>query len=128
MAPVGRWLTRTEIEDYDHIPRAVAVRARLHRVRLLPPGSSGMTLGHQVLLRDGHEGNRKLVAHELVHAAQYADRGRTRFLTRYLADYARNLVRLRKHRRAYLAIPAEVHARAGAADWLRAHPDLLDGA
>ena len=63
-----------------------------------------------------------------MHAAQYAERGRLRFLARYLADYGRNLVRLRNHRQAYLAIPAEVDARAGAADWLRAHPDLLDGA
>jgi len=119
MAAVGRWLSRTEVEAYDHIPRAVAVQARLHRVRVLPPGSSGMTIGHQVLLRQGHEGNRKLIAHE---------RGRVRFLARYLADYSRRLVRLRNHRQAYLAIPAEVDARAGAADWLRAHPDLLDGA
>jgi len=127
MAPVGRWLSRDEVDEYDHIPRTVAERARLHRVRILPPGSSGMTLGHQVLLRRGQEGDRKLVAHELVHAAQYADRGRLRFLARYLADYARNLVRLRNHRQAYLAIPAEVDARARSADWLRAHPELLDG-
>ena len=128
MAVVGRWLSRDEVDEYDHIPRAVALRARLHRVRLLPPGSSGMTLGHQVLLRRGHEDNRKLVAHELVHVAQYADRGRLRFLTRYLADYTRNLTRLRNHRQAYLAVPAEVDARASAADWLRGHPELLDGA
>ena len=128
MAPVGRWLSRDEVEEYDHIPRAVAVRARLHRVRVLPPGSSGMTIGHQVLLRRGHEGNRKLIAHELVHATQYAEQGRFRFLARYLAGYSRRLVRLRNHRQAYLAIPAEADARAGAADWLRAHPDLLDGA
>jgi Domain of unknown function (DUF4157) len=128
MADVGRWLSQTEVEAYDHVPRAVAVRARLHRVRALPPGSSGMTFGHQVLLRRGHEGNRKLVAHELVHVAQYADRGRVRFLIRYLADYARNLLRLRSHRQAYLAIPAEVDARAAAADWLRSHPEPLDGA
>ena len=125
MATVGRCLSREEVDEYDHIPRSVAERARLHRVRLLPPGSSGMTLGRQVLLRRGHEDNRKLVAHELVHAAQYAERGRVRFLSRYLADYARNLVRLRNHRQAYLAIPAEVDARAGAADWLEAHPELV---
>ena len=128
MAPVGRWLSRDEVEEYDHIPRAVAVRARLHRVRVLPPGSSGMTIGHQVLLRRGHEGNRKLIAHELVHATQYAEQGRFRFLARYLAGYSRRLVRLRNHRQAYLAIPAEADARAGVADWLRAHPDLLDDA
>ncbi len=125
MASVGRWLSRTEVETYDLVPPAVAGRARLHRVRILPPGSSGMTVGHQVLLRRGHEGNRKLVAHELVHVAQYADRGRIRFLTRYLLDYGRNLVRLRNHRQAYLAIPAEVAARAETADWLRAHPEVL---
>ncbi len=128
MAPVGRWLSRTEVEVYDHVPHTVTTRARLHRVRPLPRGSSGMTLGHQILLRRGTEDNRKLIAHELVHVAQFGDRGRLRFLTRYLADYARNLARLRNHRQAYLAIPAEVDARAGAADWLRAHPELLDGA
>lgn len=128
MASVGRWLSRTEVEAYGHIPAAVAGRARLHRVRILPPGSSGMTVGHHVLLRRGHEGNHKLVAHELVHVAQYTDRGRVRFLARYLLDYARNLVRLRNHRQAYLAIPAEVAARAETADWLRAHPEVLDGA
>lgn len=127
MAAVGRWLSRDEVDIYDHVPRAVATRARLHRVRWLPPGSSGMTLGRQVLLRRGQEANRKLIAHELVHAAQYADRGRARFLSRYLADYARNLVRLRNHRQAYLAIPAEADAREGAADWVRDHPGLLDG-
>lgn len=127
MAAVGRSLTSTEVEEYDHIPRAVAVRARLHRVRRLPPGARGMTLGRRMLLVRGHEGNRALVAHELVHVTQFAERGRLRFLSRYLLDYGRNLGRLRTHRQAYLAIPAEVDARAGATRWALAHRDRLDG-
>lgn len=128
MGVMGRSLTRTEVEAFDHVPRDVAVRARLYRVRHLSPGAHGMTLGRRVLLLRGHEDNPKLIAHELVHVAQFADRGHVRFLARYLADYARNLVRLRNHRQAYLAITAEVDARAGAGRWVTAHPDLLDGA
>jgi hypothetical protein len=127
MGVVGRWLSRAEVEEYDHVPRAAVLRARLHRVRVLPPGSSGMTLGHQVLLGRGQEANRKLIAHELVHVAQYAERGRLRFLARYLTDYGRARLRLRDHRQAYLAIPAEIEAREGAGDWVRSHPELLDG-
>jgi hypothetical protein len=127
MAGMGRSLTPTEVDVFDHIPRDIAVRARLYRVRRLPPHAHGMTLGRRVMLLRGHESNRKLVAHELVHVAQFAERGHVRFLVRYLADYARNLVRLRNHRQAYLAISAEVDARERAAVWVNAHPDLLDG-
>jgi len=125
---MGRSLTRTEVEAFDHVPRDVALRARLYRVRHLSPGAHGMTLGRRVMLLRGHEDNRRLIAHELVHVGQFAEQGHVRFLARYLADYARNLVRLRSHRPAYLAITAEVDAREGAAIWGRAHPDLLDGA
>jgi hypothetical protein len=125
---MGRSLTPDEVEAFDHVPREIALRARLHRVRRLAPGAHGMTLGRQVMLLWGHEGNRKLIAHELVHVAQFAEQGHVRFVARYLADYARNLVRLRDHRQAYLAITAEVDAREGAGAWVRAHPDLLDGA
>jgi len=127
MAGMGRSLTPAEVDIFDHIPQEVAERARLYRVRHLPPQAHGMTLGRRVMLLRGHESNRKLIAHELVHVAQYAERGYVRFLTRYLTDYVRNLVRLRDHRQAYLAITAEVDARAGAAVWVLAHPDLLDG-
>ena len=127
MAGMGRSLTPAEVDIFDHIPRDVAERARLYRVRRLPPRAHGMTLGRRVMLLQGHESNRKLIAHELVHVAQYADRGHVRFLARYLSDYVRNLVRLRDHRQAYLAITAEVDARDGAAVWVLAHPDLLGG-
>jgi Domain of unknown function (DUF4157) len=119
MDGVGRSLSRTEAEAYDHLSREVAVRARLRRSRLVPPGSAGITVGRTIRLRRGREDDRKLIAHELVHVRQYAEQGRLRFLARYLAAYLRNLARLRSHRKAYLAIPAEVEARAEADEWLQ---------
>ncbi len=125
---VGRTLSRREVEAFDHLPRAVAARARLHRVRRLPPGAHGMTLGRHVYLVRGHEDRPVLLAHELVHVRQFAEAGRVRFLARYLTAYLGNLARLRNHRQAYLAIPAEVEARAGAEAWRAAHPGLAVGA
>jgi len=127
MAAVARSLTVDELDRYDHVPRSVAARVRLHEVPVLAPGTAGMTLGRHVLLRRGRE-DRRLVAHELVHVGQYAERGRARFLTRYLADYVGNLVRLRSHRRAYLAIPAEVEARDRTVRWTERHADWARGA
>lgn len=118
---MGRALTVDELDHYDHIPREVATSARLYRVRGLARGANGMTLGRHILLRRGHEGDRHLVAHELVHVHQYADRGWSRFLSRYLLDYLRNLARLRSHRQAYLAIPAEQEARDIAERWSGGH-------
>jgi hypothetical protein len=117
MAAVGRSLTAAELRLYDHVPRELAARTRLHRVRHLGSGAHGMTLGRHVLLVRGHEDDPKLLAHELVHVRQYAEQGFLRFLARYLWNYGRNLVRLRNHREAYLAIPAEVEARADADRW-----------
>jgi hypothetical protein len=117
----SRSLSRTEAESYDHLSREVAVRARLRRSRLVPPGSAGITIGRTIRLRPGREDDPKLIAHELVHVRQYAEQGRVPFLVRYLAAYLRNLARLRRHRAAYLAIPAEVEARAEADRWLQTH-------
>jgi hypothetical protein len=122
MTAVARSLSTVEVARYDHLPPAVLRRARLHRVPWLASGAHGMTVGRHVLLVRGHEASPPLLAHELVHVRQYADRGTVRFLVRYLADYARNLVRLRNHREAYLAIPAEVEARHQAERWKAKHP------
>ena len=149
MAPVGRSLTPDEVETYDHVPAAVARRARLHRVRWLASGAHGMTLGRHVLLVRGHEDRPPLIAHELVHVRQYAETGTLRFLVAYLGHYVRNVLgrvapdgegvggrtttaatgetALRsastpgRHRAAYLAIPAETEARAEAARWASGH-------
>lgn len=119
-----RRLTTDELRAYDHVPALVASRVRIQKVPVLASGADGMTLGRFVLLtRDNaadRTGERELLAHELVHAAQYADLGVSRFLVRYLLAYLRNLRRFRSHRMAYLAIPVEEEARDAAARWAAA--------
>ena len=119
-----RGLTDAELRAYDHIPPEVAGRVRVVRLPVLAPGADGMTFGRFVLLRrdgpDDRTGRRELLAHELVHAAQYAEQGTLRFLWRYVVAYLRNLRRLRRHRHAYLAIPVEQEAREAAARWAAA--------
>ena len=114
-----RRLTPQEIVGYDLVSPEIARRARVQKVPLLAPGTHGMTLGRLILVLrdDDRSGRRTLLAHELVHVEQYAVLGAARFLWRYWREYARNLLRLRNHRRAYLAISVEVEARAAAARW-----------
>lgn len=78
--------------------------------------ASGITLGRKVFILDelfGEDGSvpLQLVAHEVAHVVQYYRDGHLGFLTRYLADYARNLANGLSDRDAYLAIPHEVEAR-----------------
>lgn len=119
-APV-RTLTDAEWRAYRHIPPAVATRVRIVRVPVLFAGADGMTLDRFVLLRrddpGDRTGERELLAHELVHAVQWAELGVARFLWRYVAAYVRNRRRLGRHRDAYLAIPFEEEAREAAARW-----------
>lgn len=116
-APVARALSDDEKRAFDHLPPDVLDRARVHAVPVLPPGTAGMALGRRVLLRQGREADQALLAHELVHVRQWHEGGSVRFLARYLGAYLGGLVRVRRHRAAYLAIPAEVEARTEAAAW-----------
>jgi len=107
-----RRLTSAELDAYDVLPRALATRVRIQCVPFLAPGSNGMTVGRIVFLRnDGlYDGSRKIIAHELVHVRQYYELGVLRFLTRYLADYARALATHTGDGR--LPVAAEVVSRA----------------
>jgi hypothetical protein len=120
-----RRLNGAEIESYDLVPRAIAQRARIQRVPLLPRGASGMTIGRLVfLLRDDvRDGSSQLLAHELVHVRQYREQGYLPFSIRYLWHYFAGLARYRGHQKAYRAIPVEVEAYTAAAAWAlaRAH-------
>ena len=102
----------------------LAKRVRVLRVPVLPRGASGMTIGRWIFLKNDRDrvGDRELMAHELVHVRQYAELGYVRFSARYLRDYALGFLRHRHHRKAYLAIPAEVEARAEASAWRARHP------
>ncbi len=114
-----RHLDDVEQVLYDHVERSVVGQAVLWTVSWLPPGVSGMTLGHRVLLRRGRQGDAQLVAHELVHVEQYQTLGTGAFLVGYVRAYASNLWRFRSHRLAYLAIPAEREARRRTTRWAR---------
>ena len=122
-----RRLTPQEIAGYDLVSPELARRARVQRVPLLAPGMHGMTVGRLILVLrdDDRSGQRVLLAHELVHVEQYAKLGRARFLWRYVREYAANLLRLRNHRQAYLAISFEVEARAAAERWLSGIPGVV---
>jgi uncharacterized protein DUF4157 len=109
---VPRPLDARERESLTHVPARDLERARLVTVPVLTPGVAGMTLGRWILLRRGHEHDRGLIAHELVHVRQWRELGATRFLVRYLGAYSRGRWRRLGHRAAYEAIPLEVEARA----------------
>ncbi len=114
-----RRLEGPELVAYDVLAPHLLKKVRVVRVPFLPPGSAGMTIGATVLLcrDDDRTGRRSLIAHELVHVGQYTDLGFFGFLIRYSRDYLRGLVRHRRHREAYLAIPAEIDARREAESW-----------
>ena len=118
---VAQGLSSADVELFDHVPSELVRRVRTVEVPFLTPGADAMTLGHTVLFRRGHGGNRQLLAHELVHVQQWDRLGVGGFLFRYLSAYVRNLARLRRHRAAYLAIPLEEDARERARRWQATH-------
>lgn len=118
-----RTLEVDEIASFSHVAEGVLGRVKLIKTNLLPPAADGMTIGRFVFLRGDRIEDRSttLLAHELVHVRQFAELGAARFLVIYIGSYLANLVRLRNHREAYLAIPLEVEARREAAEWAEKH-------
>ncbi|MEO0492111.1 MAG: DUF4157 domain-containing protein [Actinomycetota bacterium] len=119
-----RRLEGPELLAYDVLDLALAKEVRILEVPVLPRGADGMTIGSWIFVKDDRDrrGDRQLLAHELVHVRQYAERGYLRFSLDYLRHYLAGLVRHRRSRQAYLDIPAEVEARADAAAWRTRHP------
>ena len=113
---------QAELAAYDLVPPEIARRALVQKVPVLPRGAAGMTIGRFVfLLRDdARDGSSQLLAHELVHVQQYRRQGYLTFSARYLWHYGHGIVRLRNHKKAYRAIPAETEAYAAAAAWAKA--------
>lgn len=116
---MARRLTAEERRRFDLVPASVTSTATMVPVGFVPPGFVGITVGRRIMLRKGHEDRQQLLAHELVHVRQYQELGVPRFLARYLGEYARGLVRLRKPHAAYRAISFEVEAREQAARWAK---------
>lgn len=107
-----RRLDATELAAFGHVPTEDLERTRIVVVPRLASGVAGMTLGRWILLRRGHDRDRVLLAHELVHVRQWRELGGARFLVRYLGAYARGRMRGLGHHDAYEAIPEEREARA----------------
>ena len=114
-----RRLEGPELLAYDVLDPDLAKKVRILQVPVLPRGADGMAIGRWIFLKDDRDrsGDRQLLAHELVHVRQFAERGYLRFSFDYLRHYAAGLLHHRRSRQAYLDIPAEVEARADAADW-----------
>jgi hypothetical protein len=104
-------LSPVELTRFDAVPSLDRTRVRVVLVARLTPGIAAMTLGRYVLVRRGHERDRGLLAHELVHVRQWRELGAIRFVTRYLGAYVRNRRRGLDHWNAYEAIPLEIEAR-----------------
>lgn len=92
IAPEDRaWLSASGLVD----PGAVLAGVRLHcggpiTWYLRRRRRGAMTIGRHVwFARRERFADRALLAHELVHVAQYRDLGALRFLSRYLLDLAR---------------------------------------
>jgi hypothetical protein len=123
-------LVPRELRTFDLVPLADRARAVVTVVPWLP--AHGMTIGRFVFLKRSHADRPGLLAHELVHVRQYRELGYLRFSARYLAAYARNLVRFRfRHDAAYRAIPFEAEAYRMAGAWVgavgaaRRHADAI---
>ena len=78
----------------------------------MPPGAAAITLGPLVSVRSSSVGDERLLAHELVHVAQWRSLGVVGFLRRYVGSYLRWRLRGYGHWAAYRRIPLEV-----AAEW-----------
>jgi hypothetical protein len=76
----------------SEIPRPAHARIRelAEDVNLLSDDTAGLTAGYGILLRKGGVADRRLIAHELVHVAQYETLGIEGFLREYIRQIARD--------------------------------------
>lgn len=79
----------------------------------VPPGVAAITIGPMISVRRRAVGSRRLLAHELVHVAQWRRFGVVGFLCRYLSAYLLARLQGYGHWGAYRRIPLEVEA-----EWL----------
>ena len=116
-----RRLNQTEIDSYDVLPSDLAAKARVVRVPVLWGSYQGVALRRTILLRTDVEpnGGSRLLAHELVHVRQWADKGILGFLIAYVRDFFSGLVRTRSWDAAYRQIAIEVEARDVTEEWQR---------
>jgi len=93
---------RVALVDTLPIPRDPALRSAALASGLLGGGTVGLTLGHSVFIRRGHETTRVL-SHELRHVYQYEQAGS---IAGFLPGYLQQIVEF-----GYAAAPLEQDAR-----------------
>jgi hypothetical protein len=76
----------------------------------VPPGADAITIGSLISVRRRAADSEQLLAHELVHVAQWRSLGIGGFLGRYLGTYFRWRFRGYGHWAAYRRIPLEIEA------------------
>jgi hypothetical protein len=93
---------RVALVDALPLPDDPALRAAALESGLLGPGAIGLTLGHSVFVRAGHETVR-LLSHELRHVHQYEEAGS---IAGFLPGYLQQIIEF-----GYAASPLEQDAR-----------------
>jgi hypothetical protein len=94
---------RVEIVDELPLPEEPVLRAAALAAGLLGPEMAGLTLGHSIFIRRGHN-NRRLLSHELRHVHQYEQHGS---IAGFLRVYLSQIVEV-----GYANAPLEADARA----------------
>lgn len=78
---------KLRVVDEIPLPRQPLLRGAAETTGLLSPLTCGLTLRYGIYVRSDHWGDRRLVAHELAHTAQYERLGGIKpFLIQYLGE------------------------------------------
>lgn len=91
-----------------------------------------VTIGNRVFMAPSEDPDEYpfgflLMAHELVHVAQYRSQGFVPFLAKYFWDLGRGLLKEKRIFEAYRAVPAEQQAfeiEAKIRDWVKKYPEI----
>lgn len=95
----------------DRIP-IIHLDSRVPALLSLVVRPLAVTLGRHIFVRRGVIATARLLRHEAVHVAQFAELGWIRFFWLYVTDWIRAWLALRDRRAAYRAIRLEQEARA----------------
>ena len=104
-------LIRIALVDHLPLPEDPQLRTAALQTGLLGPGMVGLTLGHSVLIRRGHDTIR-LLSHEFRHVHQYEQFGS---IANFLPVYLKQIVES-GYANAPFEIDARVHEKTGLAE------------
>jgi len=117
----GRRLTTEEINSYALLPTEIAMKVRIFKIPEITKLFRGITIGRWIFLTKELpcDGKSNLIAHELVHVRQWVELGILGFLSRYLSEFFKKLIKTRNWMKSYYQISLECQAREEAARWTK---------